>query len=372
MYIRLKQFTQALAITAIAATPALADNFIYGSWFSAKHPVNSGAVTSYFKLLAENTDGAVNWELVPGAQLASGPATAEAVSDGLMDGGIAIAPYAPRLMATTNTIFSHSLLGDDVLASAGAMNEAVMLNCEGCKAEYAALNAVSIGGYSTTPYKFMCSAEVNTVEDLVGLKVRSSGGGVNISEIAGATPVSMSPGEATSALERGTLDCVLGAVSWLRTFGYMDVVKSVVDSPMGMGGPPIIMFINRDVWDSMTPEMRAAHVTYAPDLVAAATYDGQLVHDNTIIDAAKEAGVNFVDSNAGFEALMIERDKQQMAINVRNADNAGVENPEELLVQYVATYEKWKALLDEQGHDRETFRRLLWEEVYSKVDPENL
>lgn len=372
MHIRLKKFALTVAVAALAVTPTLADEYIYGSWFSANHLVNSGAVTTYFELLAESTDGAVNWKLVPGAQLASGPATAEAVSDGLMDGGIAIAPYSPRLLATTNTIFSHSLLGDDTLAAAGAMNEAIMLNCEGCKAEYGALNAVSIGGYSTTPYKFMCSTEVNTVEDLVGLKVRSSGGGVNISEIAGATPVSMSPGEATSALERGTLDCVLGAVSWLRSFGYMDVVESVVDSPMGMGGPPIIMFINRDVWASMTPEMRAAHVEFAPDLVAAATYDGQVVNDDIIVAAAKEAGVNFVDSNEGFEALMIERDKQQMAINIRNAENAGVENPEELLIQYVATYEKWKALLDEQGHDRETFRRLLWEEVYSKVDAENL
>lgn len=372
MNVRLKKLAQAAIVIVVAATPALADNFVYGSWFSAKHPVNVGAITPYFKMLAEETDGAVNWELVPGAQLASGPATAEAVSDGLMDGGIAIAPYSPRLLATTNTIFSHSLLGDDTLAAAGAMNEAIMLNCEGCKAEYGALNAIGIGGYSTTPYRFMCSTEVNTVEDLVGLKVRSSGGGVNISEIAGATPVSMSPGEATSALERGTLDCVLGAVSWLRSFGYMDVVKSVVDSPMGMGGPPIIMFINRDVWDSMTPEMRAAHIDLAPELVAAATYDGQVVNDDTIIEAAKEAGVIFVDSNEGFEALMIERDKQQMAINLANAEDAGVENAEELLLQYVATYEKWKALLDEQGHDRETFRRLLWEEVYSKVDAENL
>ena len=35
-------------------------------------------------------------------------------------------------------------------------------------------------------------------------------------------------------------------------------------------------------------------------------------------------------------------------------------------------YEKWKGLIAEHGDDRETFRQLLWDEVYSKVDPEAL
>lgn len=372
MYARFKRMAQIATLAICVTTPAIASDFIHGSWFGAKHPANVQGLEVYFKLLAEKTNGDVNWQLISGAQLASGPGTPEAVQNGLMDAGIAIAPYQPRLMAATNTIFSHSLLGDDILAAAGAMNEAIMFGCPECQAEYSALNGVSIGGYSTTPYQFMCSADVKSVEDLAGLKVRASGGGVNISEIAGATPVSMSPGEATSALERGTLDCVLGAVSWLRSYGYMDVVKSVIDSPMGMGGPPILMFINRDTWSSMTPEMRAAHIDLAPDLVAGATYDSQKVHSETIVAEAREAGLNFVDDNDGFRALMIERDKQQLAINLKNAKDAGVENPEEIIEFYAASYERWKALLDEHGRDRETFRRLLWEELFSKVDPENM
>ncbi len=368
-------FHKIAALTAaacFAVTSVSAEDFIYGSWFGTKHSVNVYGLQAYFDLLREETGGEINWELVPGAQLASGPGTPEAVRDGLMDGGIAIAPYQPRLMAATNTIFSHSLLGDDVLAASGAMNEAILLGCPECRAEYDALNAVAFAGYATTPYKFMCSTEVNTVEDLAGLKVRASGGGVNISEIAGATPVSMSPAEATSALERGTLDCVLGAVSWLRSYGYMDVAKTVVDSPMGMGGPPIMMFLNRDAWERMTPEMRAKHVELAPDLVTGATYDGQLAYDNEIIEAAKAAGVTFTPDNEGFANLMVQRDAQQIEINLANAAEAGVEDAQGILNYYTAAYDKWKALLDDQGHDRDTFRRLLWEEVFSKVDPESL
>ena len=370
MHIRLSiaVLSAAGAITASAA----AEDYVFGSWFGVNHSINEEGLAPYFEMLADETGGEVTWDLVPGAQLASGPGTPEAVGNGLMDGGIAIAPYQPRMMPATNFIFSHSLPGDDSLAATGAMNETVMLGCPQCREEYHEIGAIGYGGYSTTPYVFMCRDMVESVEDLRGMKVRASGGGVNISEIAGATPVSMSPAEATSALERGTLDCVLGAVSWLRSYGYMDVVESVVDSPMGMGGPPILMFINQDSWASMSPEMRAAHIELAPDLVAGAAYDGQVVIDEQIVAAAKEDGVAFVPGGEDFAQLMVERDEQQREINLTNAADAGVEGAQEILDHYVAAYDKWQRLLEEQGHDRETFRRLLWEEVYSKVDPEEL
>lgn len=371
----MRPFATTIAIPVVAAAlalPAQAETFVYGSWFGTNHSVNQKGIAPYFDYLRERTDGEVDWELVPGAQLASGPGTPEAVGNGLMDGGIAIAPYQPRMMPATNLIFSHALPGDDALAAAGAMNEVVMLGCPQCREEYHEIGAVGFGGYATTPYLFMCRGKVESVDDLKGLKIRSSGAGVNISTIAGATPVSMSPADATSALERGTLDCVLGAVSWLRSYGYMDVTETVVDAAMGMGGPPLIMFVNRDVWNGMNPEMRRIHIELAPYLVAGATYDGQIVVDEEIVAQAKEAGVTFVDGGEDFEALMATHDSQQREINLNNARDAGVENPEAILDYYVAAYERWKTLLDEQGHDKDTFRILLWDEVYSKVDPDNL
>ncbi|MHA7874771.1 type 2 periplasmic-binding domain-containing protein [Roseivivax sp.] len=366
-----KTSVAALAVLALSG-PAMADEFIFGSWFGVNHSVNAKGLAPYFELLREKSDGEIDWDLVPGAQLASGPGTPEAVATGLMDAGIAIAPYQPRMMPNTNFVFSHSLPGDDALAATGAMNETIMLGCPGCQDEYRNNNAVGFAGYSTTPYRFMCRDMVDEVSDLQGKKVRASGGGVKISEIAGATPVSMSPAEATTALERGTLDCVLGAVSWLRSYGYMDVVESVVDSPMGMGGPPIMMFVNRDSWGAMTPEMRAMHIELAPDLVAGAAYDGQVTYDADIIAAAKEAGVAFPEGGEDFAEVMATHDTNQRAANIAAAEDAGASDPQAVLDYYTAAYERWQGLLDERGRDRDAFRSLLWDEVYAKVDPESL
>ena len=362
----------ALAMAVAGSTAAHADKFVYSFWFGANHTANTMALQPYLKMLREESEGKIDWDLVPGAQLASGPGTPEAVGDGLIDAGLAIAPYQPKLMAATNTIFAYSLLGDNTLAAAGAMNEAVMLGCPQCQDEYHRMNGVGFAGYATTPYVFMCRDVIESVEDLKGLKVRSSGAGVLISEIAGATPVSMSPGDATTALERGTLDCVLGAVSWLKSYSYQDVVKSVVDSPMGTGGPPLLMFVNRDVWQGMTPEMRALHIKHAPDLVAGASFDAQMVHDAEIKKQAEAAGVIFTPTDEGFESLMAELDTRQRESVLAHARDAGVENPEKILDYYLNAYDRWQALLDEEGRDRETFVRLLWDEIYSKVDPETL
>lgn len=367
-------FSSALALAMAIAGPSTvsAKDYVYNSWFGTKHTVNTLALAPFFEKIAEETDGAAKWELVMGAQLASGPGTPEAVGTGLVDGGMAFAPYQPRLLAATNTIFSNSLLGDDVMAAVAAMNETVMIGCPECLDEYKRMNAVGFAGYAVTPYRFMCRDVIGSVADLKGKKVRASGGGVSITEIAGGTPVSMSPGDATTALERGTLDCVLGSVSWLHSYGYMDVTKSVVDSPMGNGGPPLLMFLNRDAWKGMSPEVRAAHIRLAPELIVTATLEGQVLNDAPIIERAKEQGIVFTPDSPEWQAIMQEHDKRQRQRVIDQATDAGVKQPAEILDFYLASYARWQKLLDERGRDHDSIVKAIWDEIYSKVDPESL
>lgn len=363
----------ALALQLAGPVSASAQEFVYGSWLRAGNHTNTKALEPYFDMVREATDGEVDWQMVGGAQLATGPGTPEAVGSNLIDAGLVMAPYQPRMLPATNLIFSQSLIGDNYLASVGAMNEALMLGCDECREEFQENNAVGFAGYGTSPYLFMCRGNPRSIEDLQGLAIRSSGGGVSITNILGGTPVSMPPSEATSALERGALDCVLGAVAWLTSYGYMDVVNTVIEAPMGMGGPPVMMYVNRDVWESMSPEARKAHVDHAPDLVTMTTFDAQIAVDNATVEDAHERGVTFIEGGEPFAEVMEKRDEIQYEENVEAARESGVENPEEILDFYLAAFEKWKGIVDsEVGEDREAFREALWREVYSKVDPEQL
>ncbi|WP_159585666.1 hypothetical protein [Chelativorans xinjiangense] len=363
----------ALALQFSSATSLAAQELVYGSWLGASNYTNTKALVPYFDMVREATNGEVDWKMVGGAQLATGPGTPEAVGSNLMDAGLVMAPYQPRMLPATNLIFSQSLIGDDYLASVGAMNEVLMLGCDECHEEFSANNAVSFAGYGTSPYLFMCRGNLQSIEDLQGLAIRSSGGGVSITNILGGTPVSMPPSEATSALERGALDCVLGAVAWLTSYGYMDVVETVISAPMGMGGPPVMMYVNRDVWEAMSPEARKAHIDHAPDLVTMTTFDSQIAVDEKTVEEARSRGITFIEGGEPFAEVMEKRDAIQYEENVEAARDSGVKNPEAILDFYLAAFEKWKGIIEnEVGDDREAFRKALWREVYSKVDPETL
>ncbi len=372
----MRRFVRVGAVCAILSVALVASGqareLIYGSWLGANNSTNTKDLEPYFAKIKEATNGEIEWKLVGGAQLANGPGTPDAVKDGLMDAGLVMAPYVPKMLPATNMIFSQSLIGDDFLASIGAMNEVLMLGCEECKKEFHDNNAVGFGGYGVTPYEFLCRGHPQTIDDLKGKKIRGSGGGVNIIELVGGTPVAMPPNDATTALERGALDCVLGGVQWLRSFGYMDVVDTVIEAPMGMGGPPVLMYVNRDVWQSMTPEQRKVHIDLMPSAVTSEAYDAQLAQDAEVIAAAKAKGVTFIAGGEPFAKVMDERDKIQYGLNVDNAKAAGVKDPAAILDFYLAAYDKWKKIVADIGGDREKFQEAITNEIYAKVDPESL
>ena len=86
-----RHFLMAALVAGAAATPALAVDLVYGSWLGANNQTHERALLPYFDMVREATGGEVNWELVPGGQLANGPATPEAVGSNLMDAGLVMA-----------------------------------------------------------------------------------------------------------------------------------------------------------------------------------------------------------------------------------------------------------------------------------------
>ena len=361
-----------LAAMFAATAPAGAVELVYGSWLGQNTPEMQITWPLYFDALREATNGEVDWQLVTGGQLASADGTLQAVGDGLMDAGLVMAPYTPSELPATNLVFSHSLLGDDVLAAFGAMNETVFIDCEECRQEVRDNNAVAFGGLTTTPYLLHCRDEVATVEDLKGKKVRVSGGSASMMDIAGATPVSMSGGEMTPAMERGVLDCIMGSMTWLEVFGLMDITDYILDYPMGMGGPAYMMYMNRDAWEGLTPEQRQAHLDLAPMFVASNAIDSQIAVAEQNRQAAIEAGITINKGGEDFAAVMEEHYATQRDRNIATAREAGVKNPGYILDEYAANYEKWQGLMEEIGGDRDAYIEALAREVYDRIDPEQL
>lgn len=362
-----------IATAGIASSPAGARDLVYGTFVSPKHGNLVHGLGEYFKDIEKATNGEHKWQIAAGGQIAKGKATPSAISDGLMDAGFALPPYVPNLEPATNLYFSTLVFfSNDILAASGATLETLLLRCPQCLQEIRKINSVPLMSYSTAPYNLICRDVVKTVADLKGLKVRSSAGGVGLMRDAGAVPVAMSPAEATSALQRGTVDCVNGPAEWIKSYSYGDSAKSVVDYPLGMAGPVVLFQINRKTWQSFTPAQRKAYVDYAPGAVARTVIRYEYADGREAMDDIRKRGVVVSSGGKDFDKLVADYDKVLRAQNMAAATKFGVKDPAAILAEFDAALKKWTALSREIGGDEAKFIAALKREIYNKIDPEKL
>ncbi len=360
--------TAGAMVMALAVTTAQARDLVYGSWVSPKHGVNVDALPPLFKGVEKDTKGAIKWKLVAGGALVKGKNTLAGVKDGLVDAGLDIALYAVKSTPSNALIFSTLVFGNDVVAATGAQVETALLECPSCRAEYKRNNTVFLSGYATTPFKLMCRRKVSTIADLKGKKVRSTGGGAILIKAGGGIPVNITPAEATTALQRGGIDCVLGSAAWLKSYGYRDVAKHLLDYPLGMVGPPGSFTMNRRTWKKFTDEQRRIHVKYLPRVVAESAISAYILREEAIINDAKGVGVTLHKAGPGFAKLAAAHAKAQRGRNIKRAKGWGVKNPGAILDSFDRNLIKWRKISKQVGRSVPKFAAALKREVYDKLD----
>lgn len=363
----------AVALAAGVAAPVAAQDYVYGSWVPATDWLNAGALPEMFNRIAEETDGEITWELMPGGQLAGGVETFAAVRDLLMDAGVAVPTYVPDLTPAMSMLYSTVVPGSDPVAAAGASVETIMLNCPSCLAEARAQDALPLGGYAGAPFYLMCRQPITTVDDIRGKRVRASGASLGILNEAGAQVISASLTEAVTLLQRGGLDCVAGVSGWLKTFGYGEFAKHVTDFSLGVSSPVLALWLNREVFKAMTRDQQIAHLRGAAYVGATQTIDLFIKQNaDNVAQAVSEFGVEFVPVGEDFDTMMAAYQAQERESHISRAEGFGVADAAQIYDTYAELLVKWRALSEEIGDDVEKFAEVLWDEVYSKVDPDDL
>jgi TRAP-type transport system periplasmic protein len=364
----------ALALTLAAAQPATAQELIFGSWTPAREYQNAHVMPDIFKTIEKETNGQIRWKLVPGGQLADGKTTFTAVKDGLIQAGLAVPTYVPNTVPALFIIYSTVILGhNDVVAASAAAMETVYLNCPECLEEVKKLNAVPLGGWTTSAYLLACREPVKSLSDLKGKRIRATGGNAEMFKMAGAVPVGATLVEAVSLLQRGGLDCQHGIADWMRTFGYADFAKYVTDIPLGLTGPAIGMFLNRDTWNKFTPEQKKLHLQQAAIMSAKMAIGNFIVANEAGLQTViKDKGVQLVKPDPDFEKVATEYKKTERARNVEIGKSFGLKDPGRIIDAYEASVEKWRKLSAEIGRDTDKLIEVLNREIYSKIDIDKL
>ncbi len=366
------QVKRLAAIAALSATVmaagAEARELTYGSMIPPRDVFNTKSLQTAFDQIREETKGSITWKLMSGSVLLDARSTVPGVKDGIADAGLGIAPYVPNLLPATNMIFSTHVWGNDVVAATGAATETYILNCQECLDEHKAQNAVPLGGFTASAYMPMCRENVKTLADLKGKKIRASAGGVGLMEALGAIPVAMDPTSAITALQRGAIECVHGDPQWLEGFGYWDVAKSVLMHPMGIGGPAMALYLNRNTWLSLTPDEKKAMVRGGAMAAAMQAVNTFILEQERVLEEAKKKGIALNPGSQEIEDAITAFAPKQRAANIETARKFGVKNAEEVMAAYLKAQERWKGLSKDIGRDPAKLRDALMREVYDKLD----
>jgi TRAP-type C4-dicarboxylate transport system substrate-binding protein len=105
-------------------------------------------------------------------------------------------------------------------------------------------------------YLFMLNFPIQKFADLKGHKIRGAGGPAMWLNAAGVSPVNIPGSEIYMAMKLGTIEGTLFPPMILEALKLKEVVKYIVYPPMSSPGGCITL-INKDVWNSLPPGIRA-------------------------------------------------------------------------------------------------------------------
>ena len=360
-------------VAASVGTPAQAAEYVYGSWSGPNNPVLAKGVVPYFEQIDKDTGGSMKWKVLAGGQLFGGPPTLAGIRDRIADaGGPVIPAFTRKELRAVNVVYDLVNASESSVAMAGATAETFHLDCPQCKADFAKNNTVFVANYATTRFNILCREPIKTLADAKGRKMRVVGALGRFIKSVGGVPVGGSPAAAVEALQRGSMDCIVGPIEWLQGYGLWDITKHVLDAPLAIQPTPSSLVINRDVWKKISKAERAALIKRAPGLVAGVTINGYMAEDVEVRAEAAKRGTTVTEASAEARKALAAHKASEPQIIAKSARDEGVKDPDAIIKAHLANVEKWEKIHARIGDDPAAFAKALWDEVFSKLDPEKM
>lgn len=362
--------TVALAAALALALPAALDarELRVGSGAPPPHPATSHLYNALIEYLPEESGGALTGIFL-GPEVVNLGQMKDALQTGLIDVGNLLPLYFPAELPNFALAGELSLSARDPHAVAAALTE-YTVNCESCQAEMAEFGIVYLGSGSSDPYMLLTKEPVVTAADLAGVRLRSGGAPYSRwAENFGAVPVSISVLETFEAMSQGTIDGSMASIGDLLAFRLVELVRHVTPVPLGTYFSTSNFATAKTTWADMSVEERGQLLRAANRANANFTQRWGYEFAGIARKAAEEAGIEFheadpslIEAAAAFDAA----DRETAA--AISKERFGMDDAPERIAQFIALVEKWEAISEEVGHDRDAMIEKMWDEVWSKVE----
>jgi TRAP-type C4-dicarboxylate transport system substrate-binding protein len=288
--------------------------------------------TQFKQNLQKLTGNAVYVKLFPSGQLGIGPALAQKVQNGTVQGGSVslsnFSPFAPSVDVITIPFCCGDNQRFANLVTSSVWNGEITpkVTVKGYKPMF----------YFTVDPRTIATRKgmhktVKTPDDMRGVKMRVPASKLlqQFYRLAGANPTVVAWGETPSALKQGVADALDPAVGALYTFGFIDIVESItlVDSV-----PDAQMFAANYGWYQSLPKDLQMKFEEASEKTQGESFAQIPVARKNSMDAFGKAGVTFYKPTA--------------AEHQRWVDVAGAQRPE------------WNDIKKELAGSLDTFEKL--------------
>lgn len=216
------------------------------------------AVQGWIDEIAEKSGDNVIIEPYWSSSLLTSADALSGTGSGVSDFTYTVVTYQPQALPVTNWMNEQGSLPLDSypqsqLQTVGVMNE--LFNTEDAIKEFESQGVKFLASTSVAgKYDLLCSKEVSDQTDLSGLRVRAPGPvWAAEAEALGMTVVNVAQGEAYEALQRGLVDCQIGAPFMYEDYGLNEVAKHYY--PAGFSANMgLVLLMNLDRWESLSPE----------------------------------------------------------------------------------------------------------------------
>jgi len=354
-----------IGAAALTANVQAAQQLTYGTSFKATHNIIKDAVKPYFDEITQKTHGEITFKFLTDGTVVTYATTPKGVQQGLIDSGTIIPIYNASTFPATALLTSLPMFKTDSLIDTGAINEVFFLHCDACMAEWLSAKIMPLAVYATAPYHLMCAKEVNGLEDIKGKRIQGTNEFGSIAVALGGLPMGLTATEFYTGLSQGTLDCVIGTVAWLNTYGLMDAIQYVVDEPFSPVRPLNQMNINLGKWNRLSQAQRKIFTDGLVKLVANSAY-GYVEEHNAARQAGVAAGIQFAPPfpgfNEAFEKVMREGSDRFLTL----AKEKGLKDAQRLLDRYLEIAQQWREIVA-NAQSQADYEKALEERIFSKV-----
>ena len=256
----------------------------YANFFPPTH-IQSKLAEEWCNEVGKRTNGDVTVKYFFGGTLVKAPQTYDAIVTGLADIGMTVLAYTKGRFPVMEAV-------DLPLGYSSGVQATKVAN--------AVLNKFNPKEFNDTKVMFVHAhgpglfhtrkTAINSMNDLKGLKIRSTGNSALVAKALGATPVPKSMRESYQMLQKGVVDGSVHPLESNKGWKLGEVVHNVVESYSVAYTTCFGVWMNKDKWNKISPKSQKIILALNKEFIA---------KHGEAWDASDEAGLAFFKKQGG-------------------------------------------------------------------------